>query len=749
MSKSIQIIFFGVLCLLLTKPELSFGQSLEDDPQMILAENLFNNQDYAAALENYQNLEGRIFNEPYLKYKIGLCFFHSPNQKGRAIDYLKYALKYRNQKVPPEVYYYLGKLYHYTYNFDSAIEMFESYKKDERSFNLVFLDTDRLIEMCYNGKEILKMDEIDVEVEVAAPPTNTSFNDYAPLVRPNGKLLMFSSDRPTESVDLVLNSQKYVFIPDELRSNNEDIFMAYPRGLGWDFPYPQDLKGKKVIPLSFRANGSELLMFIGETLSEGDLYISKFRGSRWTPPKKLDSNINSKYDERGACFGDNGRVIYFASNRPNGYGGFDIYVSKQEGKDWGTPINLGPTINSKYDEVNPFMLPGETKFYFSSDGHNSMGGLDIFLSNRIESFTKWSKPENLGYPINSTYDDDYFVQRTDGKFSFLSSNRNQIESVGEQDIISVFKPEKNNPMAMVKGKLTVEKDNELIEVKLKVIDKHTREEQIQVYNPDLEREGEYFMILTPRKTYEIHIITSDDYVHVIDITLPEEAYSYELNKHIVIESFNLFGQKIGEKPNVKSSDYTLTRVDEVEDKRDLKYDVLLMLMERIVDAQDLQKASSLDMLDNKTPFPSKSGPDPYYTPVIDYVRKALKSGNPQALRDLDKPILKKDIVFSGTMENNRKLVISHEVLFEPKASLLTDKVMEELNKLVMLLKDNHELKLEIAYPNGSDKLTLERVDAIYDFFSERQVMDHQVIKRIDNTGNISNIMIYLYEESQL
>lgn len=726
----------------------SFGQSLEDDPQMILAENLFNNQDYGAALENYKNLEGRIFNAPYLKYKLGLCYYHSPNQKEQAIEYLQYALKYRNEKVPPEVYYYLGRLYHYTYKFEAAIDMFESYKKDERNFNLVFIDTERLIEMCYNGIEILKMDEKEVEVEIASPPTNTSFNDYAPLVRPNGQLLMFSSDRPTETVDLVINP-KNIFIPKELQSGHEDVFMAYPRGISWDFPYPQGLKGKKVIPLSFRSNGSELLLFIGSDLNNGDLYISKYRGSRWTPPKKLSSTINSRYDERGACFAENGKAIYFASNRPNGYGGFDLYVSLQDGKDWGTPINLGPTINTKYDEDNPFMLPGEKYFYFSSDGHNSMGGLDIFQSKRIKNYTQWNKPVNLGYPINSTFDDDYFVQRTDGKYSFLSSNRNEIQSIGSTDIISIFKPEKSNPMVMVKGKLTIEKDNKLVEARLKVYDKHTHEEQSYVYNPDLET-GEYFMILAPRKTYEVHILTGDDYDHTIDITLPEEAYSYELNKHIVIESFNLFGQKIGEKPNVKSSDYSLKRIDEAPEGRSSRYDALDIIIARIIDAQDVQKKTTpLNQLDDTTPFPSKTGPDPYYTPIVERINDIINNGTLQDLRQLERPVLRKDIVFAGSIKNNRKLVLSHSVLFNADEALINEETQQELNKLGELLKTDNELRLELSYPSNGGELANERVNAILDFFSVRSVMNHQLKKRKDMGEALNTITIYLYEESQL
>lgn len=748
MSKTTIKILLG-LCYILVINSFSYGQqSLEEDPKMILAENLFNNQNYGSALENYLNLEGRVFNAPYLKYKIGLCYFHSPNQKEKAIEYLKYALTYRNEKVPPEVYYYLGRIYHYTYKFDDAIEMFKSYKLDERNFNLVFIDTDRLIEMCYNGKNILTMDDKDIEVKIASPPTNTSFDDYAPLVRPNGQLLMFSSDRPTESVDLVVDP-KHVFIPEHLRNNNEEVFAAYPRGISWDFPYPQGLKGKKIVPLSFRAQGSELLLFIGESLTQGDLYISKYRGSRWTPPKKLDSSINSRYEERGACFGEDGKVIYFSSNRPNGYGGFDLYVSKQDGKTWGSPINLGPNINSKYDEVTPFMHPDEQTFYFSSDGHNSMGGLDIFQSNRIKGYTSWEMPINLGFPINSTYDDDHFVQRTDGKYSFLSSNRNEIQSVGATDIVSIFKPEKKNPMAMVKGKLTVEKDNELVDVKLRVYDKHTNEQQRYVYNPDPET-GEYFMILTPRKTYEMHILTGENYKHIIDITLPEQAYSYELNKHIIIEPYEVFGQQIGEKPNVQSSEYILTKVDDVPKGRSVKYDALLMIMERIVDAQDLQQGNSyLNQLENPTPFPTKKGQDPYYDKLLTQIDNILEREDIQALRNLDKPVLKKDVVFSGTIENNRKLVMTHAVLFDAEDALINEETQTELNKLGELLKQDNELQLEISYPNNGEQLTGERVNAIYNFFNIRSVLNHQLKKRKDSSESVNNIMIYLYEESQL
>jgi hypothetical protein len=137
------------------------------------------------------------------------------------------------------------------------------------------------------------------------------------------------------------------------------------------------------------------------------IYSSTYKNGAWTPVSKLNKNINSKYYESHAAPSADGKKLYFTSNREGGLGNLDIYVSEKDGSgDWGPAVNLGSEINTPYNEDTPFITENDTILYFCSEGHNSMGGFDIFKSMRKGS--SWETPSNIGYPINSPDDDKFF-----------------------------------------------------------------------------------------------------------------------------------------------------------------------------------------------------------------------------------------------------------------------------------------------------------------------------------------------------
>ena len=173
---------------------------------------------------------------------------------------------------------------------------------------------------------------------------------------------------------------------------------------------------------------------------EGSIYYSKLDGDQWsygymlgTDPGDI-TDINTQYHEPSACLSPDGNTLYFVSDRPGGFGGEDIYrcVKLPTGR-WSKATNLGPTINTEYDEDAPFMHPDGVTLFFSSNGHKTMGGFDIFFS--VKSDSGWYPPQNMGYPINTTDDDVFYVMSSDGKRAYFSSVRP--EGLGEQDIYMV------------------------------------------------------------------------------------------------------------------------------------------------------------------------------------------------------------------------------------------------------------------------------------------------------------------------
>jgi hypothetical protein len=166
-------------------------------------------------------------------------------------------------------------------------------------------------------------------------------------------------------------------------------------------------------------NGDELFVYRSDNF-DGNIYVSHYRNGKWSKLEKLNNNINTKYWESHASLSKDGKTLYFTSNRSGGYGGLDIYKSERtHGDDWGPAINLGPVINSKYNEDTPFVTEDNNTLYFSSLGHYNMGGYDIFYSTRLDN-GQWSKPINAGYPLNTTNNDLFFVPVQEGAFAYYS-----------------------------------------------------------------------------------------------------------------------------------------------------------------------------------------------------------------------------------------------------------------------------------------------------------------------------------------
>ena len=189
---------------------------------------------------------------------------------------------------------------------------------------------------------------------------------------------------------------------------------------GWTVPvkvdipgYEQMSKGKNEYGYLTMDGKAILLAFARKKNSEDDdLYVSFFEEGRWTRPLDLGETINTKYSETTPFLSADGKTLYFASDKPGGYGGVDIYYSTREiGGQWTTPVNLGPKVNTSGDDMFPFIADDGT-LYFASNGHLGLGGLDVFSTSQVKTgnkITNWIEPENLGYPVNTNADDFNFI----------------------------------------------------------------------------------------------------------------------------------------------------------------------------------------------------------------------------------------------------------------------------------------------------------------------------------------------------
>jgi hypothetical protein len=318
--------------------------------------------------------------------------------------------------------------------------------------------------------------------------------------------------------------------------------------------------------------------------------------------------------------------------------------------------------------------------------------------------------------------------------------------VGNLDIITVFKPDRINPLSMLKGRIIVRRNGEQVFVKLRVTEKATGNPVSHVYNPTLES-GDYFVILAPRKVYNIVIEANGGYNYEMEISIPEDTYTYNLNKEIEIESVSLFGDKVGEQALMTSDTSYMTSIDDSRGSRDLKYDALLLFMERAVDAQERERFASLDELDSDLLDP-KSAKDPYYTPLIDRMADIFERGDFASLRDLGKPIVISNIRLFGRIIGNQQIVGNYTIPYTKGSVTIPANLEGDFNQLAQLLTKDKDLKMEIIYTEISSAINNERADNIYGYMTgKNRVISSQINQKSNSNSEMEEgISLKIYIE---
>ncbi len=216
----------------------------------------------------------------------------------------------------------------------------------------------------------------------------------------------------------------------------EDVYIAYKDEHGeWQEPelINIDRVNHHLASIGISPDNQTLYVYHDED-GNGNIFQSTLISEdKWSAPEQVSGEIDSDSDEDHMSISVDGNSLYFTSNRKGGLGGTDIYVCKKlPNGEWSKAQNLGAPINTEFDDESPFFHPDGKTLHFSSQGQTSMAGFDIFVSTMQES-GEWSQPTNVGYPINSTHDDIYFVTSPDGKRGYYSSYGGD-DSYGDQDI---------------------------------------------------------------------------------------------------------------------------------------------------------------------------------------------------------------------------------------------------------------------------------------------------------------------------
>ena len=394
---------------------------------------------YSLAIELF--LKANDFNEnnALLSYKIGKCYLKTI-QKTNSIKYLEHAY-YLNPKVKPDILYLLARGYHLNLELDKAIATFAEYK-GTLTPNELTIQGDRIdkkIAECEVAKELIQ-NPVRLFADNLGSQINSKYPEYGPYINADETIIMFTSSRD--------NSTGGKTDPSDLKFY-EDIYISKKESGKWT---KAQNPGKQLNTDSHDAivgvspDGKHALIYKGEE-NGGDIYECRIQeDGTWKSPKKLPKEINTKYHESSASFSPDMEGLYFVSDKPGGFGGKDIYFAalsikgNREKLDYDDAVNLGAIINTPYNEEGVFIDVDGKTMYFSSKGHKSMGGYDIYKSEYING--KWSRPVNIGYPINTPDDDIFFSFSRNGKHAYYSTFNPT--GYGQRDIymITLLGPEK-------------------------------------------------------------------------------------------------------------------------------------------------------------------------------------------------------------------------------------------------------------------------------------------------------------------
>jgi len=395
-----RILRWVFVCMLITSAVSLSGQYTKEFKRIYFdASYLYETGFYEEALKRYNNLLALDPGNCNILFHCGVCCLNIQGSELEALTHLKAAVKcatheYRDNapdetRSPIFTYFMLGRAYHLNYEFDQARKYYETYLEEGKDEPPLELDYARLqIEACNRAEAVM-----DNPPSFRFQNVLDHFDEYLPscsnpVISGDGSTLIFLVDFP--------NDKKV------METTRKGDFWTKPRVINGEI----GMVGE-TYPVSLSYDGKELYL-VHEYYSHSDILVSTFESGSWTEAQDLGGNINGRTSETHASISKDGNKLYFTSDVRGGLGSYDIYVSTKNGKDqWGTPENLGPVINTKYEEHTPFISSNDSVLFFSSQGHKSMGGIDVFFSELGPDGT-WGEPVSLGAPVNTTGEDIFF-----------------------------------------------------------------------------------------------------------------------------------------------------------------------------------------------------------------------------------------------------------------------------------------------------------------------------------------------------
>lgn len=439
------------------------------------AENHYTFDEYDLALTLYSKLMQNHPDNSVLNYHAGICFFYSSTSKPMCVPYLEKAIQLYGNDTVADLYYHMAMAYLCINRFQDAEKYFLIFKQIEgKDFLSPLLE--RQLQNCKNGM-LFWSKTAPVQITNLGPNINSIYADYAPVMTKDHSMMLFTSKREGST-----GGQR-----NEEGAFYEDVYQAKNMNSNWNEAQRYDTsfmpgkfhnlkllfgKAENVSEINTDRNDGSIVFAPGDLslfiFRSDDIWQADWDGTKWQKPDKIDEVIDSYGSVEPSVFiTADGKGLYFVSNRQGGRGEKDIYFCRKKSDDtWGTPELLGNEINTQWNEDAPYVSDDGNTLYFSSEGHNSMGGYDVFRSKKMAN-GKWSEAENLGAPINNGDDDVFYVPDEKNQRAWYATLNRSGE--GSFDIFQInFFPE-IQPLAKLVIHSTEKSSTEKITVHLKEI----------------------------------------------------------------------------------------------------------------------------------------------------------------------------------------------------------------------------------------------------------------------------------------
>ena len=453
---------------------------------------MFELKNYQRAKELYREKYKKDLSDKKIKYRFGICLVYT-YEVDDGIKTLESISK--DPVTPIEIWYHLARAYHLNNRYDKAISLYKKYNSTTGAKSDLILDTERNIEMCTNAKTLVQK-PLNLQFENLGKHVNSKGKEYLPLITPDESMLFYTTRR-LGTTGRVFDLEGY-YTADIYLSKFKYGKWSKARSIG----SPNSYGNEQTAGIS--EDGKTLLYYVNNPQSKNNLQISNKSRSSFKRAIKIESKeINNNTGiQSSAAISNNIDYIIFSSDKADGLGKNDLYICKKlPNGEWAKPINMGKSINTKYDESYPHLCDNGMTLYFSSTGHNSIGGYDIFVSHFDLAKKEWTKPTNVGYPLNTPHNNIAVSFSKNKKYAYVATHRK--DSYGDLDIYKVDFIETDPLYTVIKGCILDTDSNSInTTLSIEVFNKKT-DELCGIYevNPT---NGNFIMALPPN-SYEINI----------------------------------------------------------------------------------------------------------------------------------------------------------------------------------------------------------------------------------------------------